>query len=1002
MKGRVLSNLQEIASEGESDMLEVLKAEMSSELTEPLIRHRASEAYELIIHNYSRFEISTIDSFFSRVVRSFSKELDIPMSYELEMNTAVALEEAVSQLFKSLSENKELRIWLEQYTFDQIENDKSWNVEGNIIELGKNLFKEQFQEGFSRVEVTLDRLKELVGEMKEKISFYKKTLIAAAKVGISSIEGAGLSIQDFAGKSSSAANTFYKIRDREDFTLTKTFIATAAGEKSWYTKTSDRAQEIDLLINGDMGRAAKAILDCVEKYQREYLTAKALFRNIYSFGLLEALNANLKAYRDEQNIMLISDNNALIREIVREDDAPFIYEKIGSFFKHILIDEFQDTSNFQWNNLLPLILNSLSSGNQVLIVGDVKQSIYRFRGGNMRLLLDQVDRDLDLFKEVITYKNLEENYRSLKSIVEFNNAFFDQLPKAMDLIEHVEDLSLIERAYKGHSQIPKHGEGGFVQVLLYQTHEELEKPWRERALDSLVDNIRVNIDLGHDYEDFLILVNKNSDMSEIARHLLESDIPFVSDRSLMLKNNDLVRFLIETLRFLQTEEDDIGLVNLVHLYNRLKEGTEQDYFVKRIETVEGIGQFGLPKTFLEQRRLLAQMPLFDLIEQLLLCFNFREQGDVFIQRFQDLVLEQTQKGIHSIHGFLEWWEEQGKDSTISGNENAKAVRIMSVHKSKGLESPIVMVPFADYSFLPNATIHSFWTDEVPDYLKDLSFVPLNYSKSGLINTDFEKAFKEETLESVMDALNKTYVAFTRAKEKLYIAGPQKNKGRDGSLTSINQFLEELLESSALRIIKNENNNILKYEYNSIQNKITNTETREGIAELDTYPNASYIDHLSIRADSGRFFMLQDTRDAQNISLGNQIHEVLSMMTHSADVDAVLRQLTLDGTLPVAVVPVIREQVSKLMDNPQIKSWFESDFNVLAEREMFYEGKILKPDRVMVKGEQAIIVDYKKEKASETYHTQVGRYMKAVQSLGYSEVSGFLVYVDPVEIEEVLI
>lgn len=999
MKSRVLKSLLEIARGEATAMTQVLIAEFEGEFDAKVIQLKAEEAYELIIHNYSSFEISTIDSFFSRVVRSFSRELDIPMSYELEMNTALALDEAVAQLFRSLSSKKELRLWLEQYTFDQIENDKSWNVEGNIQELGRNLFKEQFQEGFIHVDVTLERLTELVAEMKKVIEQYKRTMKAAARQAIKAIEDAGLVIDDFTGKSRGPVNTFFKIVEKEDLELNKTFLSTANGEKSWYTKKSDKADQIEQILSGGFGEAIDTLLKCVNKHERNYRTTLALFRNIYAFGLLEALNSNLKDYRDEQNIMLISDNNALIREIVRQDDAPFIFEKIGSFFKHVLIDEFQDTSNFQWNNLLPLVLNSLATGNEVLIVGDVKQSIYRFRGGNMRLLLEQVGKDLANFREVIQYKNLEENYRSLQGIVEFNNAFFERLPKSLDQIEHINDTSFVESAYEGHRQVPKQAAGGYAQVLLYQSDSSIELEWKERALDSLVANIQENLALDYHYNDILVLVNRNGDMPEIAAHLLANDIPFVSERSLMLGNNDLIRFLIEVLYFLQSEEDAIGLVNLTHLYRKMKGEQRIDHLLKRTYSVEDLIVLGLPETFLNRRRALAQLPLFDLVEQLLLLFDFRSESDVFIQKFQDLLLEQNQKGIHSIHSFLEWWEDQGKDSTIAGNENTNAVKIMSVHKSKGLESPVVMIPFAEYSFLPNPRLHSFWTKEVPEYLSDLSFVPLNYSKTGLINTDFEQAFLEETLESVMDSLNKTYVAFTRAREKLYVSGPHQTPRQD-SFHRINHFLELILEDSELDIKKTEEDSTLKYEYQLSLKKTKASEPAEAVSEMDTYPRASYIEHLSIRSDSDRFFMLQDTEGAENISMGHQVHEVLSLMSNAFDADAVIRQLLAEGTVMARDVSKIRERVNRLMQHPQMQQWFGADYEVLTERELSYDGKILRPDRVMVKGGDAIILDYKKEKKEKTHQTQVKRYVEAVSSLGYTHTTGYVVYVDPVEIIEV--
>lgn len=999
MKSRVLLNLQQIAKGEASDMFEVLKLEFEGELTEAILKHRANEAYELIIHNYSRFEISTIDSFFSRVVRSFSRELDIPMSYELEMNTGLALEEAVDQLFRSLSTNKELRIWLEQFTFNQIENDKSWNIEGNILELGRNLFKEQFQDGFSQVNITLERLSELVDELKKVITRYEKGLKDLAQQGINLIEENHLSIGDFSYGASGAANTFYKIKNG-NYELGTRFIKAASGEQSWAKKKSDKEELIEQMANGAFGEVAANVLVYIDGHEKGYRTALALFRNIYAFGLLEALNSNLKEYRDEQNIMLISDNNALIREIVKEDDAPFLYEKIGSFFKHILIDEFQDTSNFQWNNLLPLIINSLSNENQVLIVGDVKQSIYRFRGGNMRLLLEQIDKDLSGFKSVINYKNLTDNFRSLRGIVEFNNGFFELLSKTLGRIEHVTDTSFIDRAYEGHQQTVKKSDGGYVQVQLIKPDVEKQHNWREKALQNLALSIKENITLGYDYKDVLVLVNKNKEMPEIANYLLSEDIPFVSERSLMLKNNDFVRFMIEVLHFFQSQEDAIGLVNLSFLYGRLKQTMGQEFFYQQKISSDNLTAFGLPEAFIKQRSSLAQVPLFDLVEQLLLIFDFKSEADVFLQKFQDLVLEQSQKGVHSIHGFLEWWEEQGIDSTITGNENANAVRILSVHKSKGLESPIVILPFADYSFLPNPTLHSFWTKEVPEYFSDLSFVPLNYSKKNLINTDFEEAFVEETLESVLDALNKTYVAFTRARERLYVFGPFQQPVNGASFHRINHFLPELLSNEALKMTKDDSNELLKYESKSTTIKQKTTKEKLEVKEIETYPNASYVNHLSIRSDSDRFFMLQGTEDAKNINLGNQVHEVLSLMKGPRDSDMVLNQLLLEGTVSANDLDSIKERIVALLDNVQIKQWFESDFEVLAEREIWYNDKVIKPDRVMCKGEEAIIIDYKKEKASESQHLQVRGYMKALKDLGYKDVTGFLVYVDTIQIEEV--
>ena len=979
MKSRVLHQLRDMAEGNKSAMQTALLAELGGLLNEDALRQRAGEVYELIIHRYSRFEISTIDSFFSRVVRSFAREMDIPMSYELEMNTDLALDAAIEQLFRSISEDRELRHWLEQYAFDQIEEGRSWNVETNIRELGSNLFKEQFQAGFARVNVSMERLAELVGAMKKVIRLYEEGMKALGRKAVSLIEKHQLTLQDFYYGKSGPANTFYKIA-KGDFGLSGRFLQAAAGELAWAAKKSPNQG----LVERELLPIAVEILDYVEKHERNYRTAKALFRNIYSFGLLKTLNSNLKAYRDEQNVMLISDNNVLIREIVGENDAPFIFEKLGSFFRHILIDEFQDTSNFQWNNLKPLILNSLASGHEVLIVGDVKQSIYRFRGGNMRLLLEQVEQDLVAFKEQIITKNLEDNYRSQPGVVRFNNAFFEELINQVGHIKHVNDLELIKRTYEGHQQVPKReGEAGGVRVMLLKSEPDEPRHWHERALDELVLEIRKNEETGCEWRDIMILVNRNSEMTWIAERLLAESIPFVSERSLLLAKNPLVRFLVEALRYLQSKSDPIGRVSMVHWFRQLKGIADQAHLLKDSHEPEDLKALGMPADFIDRRRALAQLPLFDLVQQLLLIFDLRAHSDMFIQRFQDLLLEQNARGIHSIYGFLEWWDKQGQAETIAGNENTNAIRIMSVHKSKGLESPIVMMPFADYSFLPNARLHTFWTDELPEYLKDLAFVPLNYHKNSLLDTDFQAAFEEETLESVVDSLNKTYVAFTRAQEKLWVAAPLKPPGKAAGLSTLNHFLELVLPSLE-GLSMNETHNSLIYDYNFTDKKReTSTAPTEPVPELlDAYPRADYIRHLSIRPvaeglplPEGSF--LKGPRD----SLWRKSEKAAAM-----------------------------ERMDQLMKNKQIRSWFETDYEVLTERELFYEGKLLKPDRVMKNESETVVVNFHSERKDEDRHKQImKRHLAALsegiplgKGLGYAckNLKGFLVYAEPLEIKEV--
>lgn len=994
MKRRILSALLEIAEGSQEAMFQSLKEALRDQLDDKGIRSRASQAYELIIHNYGRFEISTIDSFFSKVLRSFARELDLPLSYELEMNTSLALSESIDQLFRSLDDNKQVRDWLVSFANEQMENDKSWNVDQNMEKLGKSLFSEAFQDGFRQVDVDLGRLKELITKMSKTVKGYENELKSYGNEALDLLTKHGLVVEDFKGGSRSVANTFKKLV-RGDFALTNSFLKTVNGDDTWYTKTSPKVAEIDDLLTGRFGEIGPAIVKYIEDYQVEYNTAKVLLKNMFSYGLLEELNKHLKDYRDEHNVMLISDNNLILKDILAEADAPFIFEKLGSFFKHIMIDEFQDTSNFQWSNLQPLVINALSEDNNVLIVGDVKQSIYRFRGGNMNLLLSELKRDLGAFYTKDSDQNLADNFRSLSQVVGFNNQLFEKLPTAIGQNEVVQDTDLFEKAYANHHQEVKGKEGGFVSVRF---HEKGEEPWKQNALKELVVTIKDNQRQGFALSDFLILVNANGEIPDIANALLAEDIPFINGESLKVTQSDLVVFVLEVFRYLQSDYDEILLLNLIRLYHQLSGQNDSNVLLRSRENRMTIDEALFPKAFLEQKHHLKQQSLFDLVSEVLLIFDFTDHADVYIQQLQDVILEQTQKGINSINTFMEWWDKEGHDTTVSANEKTNAVRIMSIHKSKGLEAPIVCIPFAHWSILPPVR-HQFWTRDLPIDYQDLQFVPLDYSKRSLSKSHFAEAFYQESKEFVLDVLNKTYVAFTRAREKLYISAPNGAlKGRAAAPSNIQSLLWQLMPTMDAEEQNEEG--YVEYNFGVSGPKIGENESKDDAIGIQVYPSSSYLQKLTIRNDSERFFMLQETENAQNITIGNQVHEVLSAISTAEDLEPVLKQMQQAGELDEKSVRDVSGRIKKLFKDPLIAPWFSDGFEVLNEREIWYDNRIHKPDRILTQGKKAIVIDYKKEKEGESHHDQVRRYMKAMKALGFEEVEGHLIYVEPVIVREV--
>ena len=994
MKTRILKALEEMGAGKETQLFKILVTELAAELTPLNIQQRAEEAYDLIIHNYGRFEVSTIDSFFSRVLKSFARELDLPLSYEVEMNTSMALQEAMNELFKSLDDNKEVRQWLTQYAKEQIESDKSWNVDQQIEKLGGNLFRESFQDGFSGLNLSFDELKTIIESLRSDIKSFEVQLKKYGNEALDLISQHGLQVADFSGgQNRSVANTFVKLTNK-DYKLTSTFIKTVNGDSNWYAQKSDKKAEIDQLVSGRFGEICQGIVDFIEDNESDYNSAKAILKNVYAFGLLEELNKYLKEYRDEHNVMLISDTNIILKDILEQADAPFIFEKLGSFYKHIMIDEFQDTSNFQWSNLKPLIINALSEDNEVLIVGDVKQSIYRFRGGNMRLLLSQVKEELGAFYPKEADQVLNDNWRSLSSIVNFNNNLFGKLPEAFGKNEVLHDTSLFTQAYENHEQQIQGGEGGYVQMRYYSSSDEENEKWQTQSVKDLLIQIRENKEKGFSLSDMLILVNRNKEISDIATAFLSEKIPFINGESLKLQQSESVFFVLELLRYLQSGKDEVLMLNLISLFFRLNDIPEQAVMLRGKGERMTLEEAGFPQEFLNRQYEIKQYALFDLVSELLLMFDIEKKADVYLQQLLDVILEQSQRGANSINTFLEWWDKEGDNQTVATSEKTNAIRILTIHKSKGLESPIVFIPFANWDILPNANTHQFWTKNIPEQYQSLQYIPLDFSKSTLLKSHFQEDYYTEATESALDILNKTYVAFTRPREKLYLAAPMPKKA--GS-TRIHEFLLDLLPEIGL--LSQEESTYTQFSLGTDGQKIGSGEEIDASVAIGIYPQVSFLNQLTIRNDSERFFMLQETEEAQNISLGNQVHEVLSAIRVKEDLEMVLRQFLQAGELDHNAIALVKDRILKLFDDPKISVWFSDDYEVFNEREIWFEGKAHKPDRLLIKGPEAVIIDYKKEKESPAHQEQVKRYMNAMKALGFEKVSGHLIYVEPVIVKE---
>lgn len=978
MKERILKELTLISS-GEPS---VIKDQIAESFEEQGIiadlKIRARKALESILYDYGNLAIGTLDHFFTRLVRSLARELNLPLRYDIDVDNQKAIDFAIEQLYEEIDKNEMIGEWLAEFTYNRLENDKSWRIDQNLQALGMDLFNENFHVGIGSSPLPLEEFQELVDELIRTSSMFKKTLRSKAREAMKIIQDNDLQEKDFKRGTVSYFNNILQ----DKFEPSATFVKILNGEDNWYTQKSDKKGAIDKVAESGLNEISIEIYDYLQKFKSSYISAKELLKNIFSLGILEVLNNKLQEYREEMNIVLLADNTFLLRNIIEDQDAPFLYEKIGSQYKHIMIDEFQDTSIYQWKNILPLIKNSLSSWFRVLIVGDVKQSIYRWRGGDMSLLLYGVKDDLSIFNSQISEQLLEDNWRSAEEIVLFNNAFFQCAVNKMASLEMLPDSqNLIRDAYIGHDQnVQKDDLVGYVEVQFFDSKET---DWREKIRLKLLGEIKNIKSEGYSLGDILILVDRTDPGNEIAEFLINNGIAVVTDSAMQVQQSRVVQLVLNGMRWLRDHEDLLAKTNLLKLYvsinkidvsdNEILNGGIDDLFEKII-----------PSTLLENKSALQILPLYEIVESLLVAFDLSNYSNRFLLRFLDVCIEQGVWGRNDVFSFLKWWDENKEDIKIILPEGEEAVEIMTVHKAKGLEKPIVMLPYANYLMkpLPNSI---FWTSLLPEQYKKYKLLPFNFVKD-LLESDFSKAFKHELLEGMLERLNVVYVAMTRPKERLYIYSEDTNKYDDPS--SLNKLIKSVLLDPEFDLGQMENGKFTfgsKTEKRAIKGLIKSVET------LDQIYSSISTDRYKIRSKANEFWRISNTEISKSIRKGLILHEILSKINTSQDVPAAINNAVNSGLILQEEVKEAEQEIQSIVSSGNLSDIFDDDdWEILNEREIYTDEKLLRPDRIMLKENKAKVIDFKTGEYKEQHKKQIHEYGNVLSRNGY-EVEKILLY-----------
>jgi ATP-dependent helicase/nuclease subunit A len=1002
MKSRIVEKLICLA-EGKDKIFE---DELKAEGVDADIPARSKQVLDNILHRYSYFSVMTIDSFFHSVIRSFARELRLHIGYNLEMDTDSVMTKIVDELLDETGSNPELTAYLEDYIYSRMDDEKGWTIDSQVEKLGGEIFKERYWE-------RKNRLNEDITESRTKMKEFISQIFGITKQFESEMTGYSKSAREIFAR--------YKLK-LEDFPYGKggfmNYLINKIADKSF--EPGDRVREVLLhpgkwlkkdsqrnvieAVNTGLNELLEKAVEYYDKNYRTYYTARELTGTIYELGVFKDLLDKLKEYRDENRLMLISDTNNILQKVISTESSPFVYEKTGNIYKHFLVDEFQDTSTFQWGNLLPLIINSLGENNFSMVVGDVKQSIYRWRNGNMKLLLEKIYSDLENYRSVLEDRNLIENRRSRKEIIHFNNIFFSKAgevlsARAKELFGE-QSVQLINKSYADVEQKTDFAKkAGYVNISFIDDEEE-DITVQEKAQSTVLNILDTLKNENVPMADILVLVRKNNEGSDIAELLNENGYKVVSNDSLFVSHSPKVKLLVNVLKYMIDNQNYLARAEI--LYNYLLINDRMPGFDKLFTevTVDGSSLFynEMPEEFIKKQGkeqgkgyrlnpILNNLSLYELIENLIRIFRLNNGPDSYLLRFQDAVLEYLNDDTGDISGFLDWWEENQWNYSIVIPAQEDAVRIMTIHKAKGLQSPVVIIPYANWNIDIDGTKDLIWVSSNTQPFDRSTFLVKGIQ--SLKQTYFEKDYLEEAVLNNIDNLNLLYVAFTRASERLYAVVPERgdNKYRiDKLIRSVIDADEELKlkYNPETKVFETGDKN--KYEPARKDNPLKSQ-------KMLNYISSDWYHRIIIRPKHNSLKLVKEKDFSDKTSRGNILHEIMSFINTKDDIDNALDCVQNEGMITQDIRDKLKEEVEGIINIKEAQDWFSGKWEVKSEAEILIPNdKPLRPDRVMIKDGCAVIVDYKTGIEKEDEHRkQLEKYASALSKAGYSSVEKYILY-----------
>ena len=993
MKAKIIRQLVKIIKSDPNTEAQGMETDLVKELdiSREVLRKNSQTLFLKIIYNYSDFFICTIDSFVQMLARSFAKDLGLPNQFNVSIDQEEVADEITERIGEQIgTDNPYLTRIVEDFAENSMEEEKKTKVQYKIHDFTDKLFSEEsFQKNDENPFEFEQSYKETLDFINDKVHSFEAHCQQFVKEFSDFLTTNGLLPDDFYGKQAkSPCLSIHKSLQKKEYPMpSASLIKVVNGETNWYSKElpTSRIQQLNPAFE-------RVFLQHIRHYVKNvgaYHFYKSQRDNLSLYVLSSKIKAEMEAYIGEEQVVHISEFNKRINKIMGDFSVPFIYERLGSRFKHVFIDEFQDTSVLQWQNLIPLLHNGISSGQMSMVVGDGKQSIYRWRNGEVRQIVSlplipvkpEASEAFEEFEQGFinnfSFNNLQTNFRSFSNIIRFNNDFFESslkfLSPELQKVYHDNDNTLGKEVQV--KQLEKHKEPGYVEIELFDPEDHAD----EKMLDRIKELINDLTGKGFSMSDITILVRKNRIGSRIAEYLAKQGIPVVSADSILLKSSPKVRLIISTLDYLIHPDNPVAVATMNYYWNLLKhqqsDGMADGFFFQGPD----------PDAF--KPLMVRSYSLYDLCAALIRLYGLDTAGNVYLNYLLDLVFQWQSADESGIGNFLEYWEKK-KNKLAVASGKTDAVTVMTIHKSKGLEFKVVICPFV-VDNLDDKKNPTLWASP-----EELGFEPIpNIEKvqfkitkdSAMWTAETRQLADQENAKVRLDNMNLNYVAFTRAKQRLHILSL---RTKTPERSPLNAFLQEHPEPYG-----NPDTRMVVLE---------DSEEREPVTEFFyESKSAEWFDKISVDANPSMFWAHPEDKMKPQ-EWGDFVHQVLSEIRNSDDIDRALRPHIDAGVIDQAKADLLKDLFLQMATHPVIGDAFSSEAKVKNECDILLSnGEILRPDRYTEMPDKIYLLDYKTGQKMKKHHRQLRTYMGVVSKMVSKPVEGYLVYLgNAVEIVKV--